>query len=69
MRLFNKILELNRRGITIELSNEAAPYAMIVLRGRHSTIVRLVPGDISENDLIDYIEDDLVREVEERPIF
>ena len=49
------------------MSGETPTYAMVEMRGAHS-IMRLVPKDISEDSLINYIENDLVREVEKRDL-
>lgn len=69
MKLLEEMSELYRRkGITVELSGETPTYAIMEMRGRRS-MVRLIPGDISEDDLIDCIKNDLVEVETERLIF
>lgn len=70
MELLEKISKLYDKGIIVELSGETPIYAMIVLRGPNSTIERrLVTGDVSEDEFIDFIENNLVKEVEGSFIF
>ena len=69
MKLLEEMASLYNRGISVELSGETSSYAMIEARRGRTNEWRLVPGDIPEDDLINFIESDLVKVVKEKTTF